>query len=533
LREDIFFGLEIRPAFKGRVEIPLHHSFICSITGAGKSVTARTLISRVNAKFLIIDCKTPRDYEGLGPDVPIFIDQKSEPLMIKRLLESSSRLWLRKEFPELIELCKVGNTWEGVLEATRQKMRWKHPKTGRGVHPVVKERLLVLEHLLGKLIKEMKNIEIVDTLQLPYRINVIDIHGLSLGLQQLIVHSVLTEILNKHSNVVVVLDEAHRFIPERKPSAARDAVTTLIKEGRAKGDFLWMSDQTITGVDKDVLKQMHVWILGCQTELNEANRILDQLTHDLGLKRRDIYQLKTGHFLVNTREWTKLAYLVPEGMSLDLAEKVITGQIKPEEAFKQIEGKEVETDVVWKEKYEEEHRIRKELEKRLAEYSEELNKRVKAVKEVKELHEKIDFLETKNKDLTKRLENTEKELRLYDEFKSVLRRMFKGTALVEFQPTVELEHKELVVNLHHAGEREIKMSTNNKEGQILFCALNDLPKEGWTYSEMNKALMERGWPIKSSTLAAKLSILTGRSILVKTSKGYRLPTKVEFNVVKT
>lgn len=818
--------MEIKPVFKEKVKIPLHHSFICSITGAGKSVTARTMISRIDAKFLIIDCKTPRDYEGLGPDIPIFIDQKSEPLMIKRLLESSSRLWLRKEFPELIELCKVGNTWEGVLEATRQKMRWKHPKTGRGVHPVVKEKLLVLEHLLGKLIKEMKNIEIVDILQLPYRINVMDIHGLSLGLQQLIVHSVLTEILNKHSNVVVVLDEAHRFClsqdteiltnngwkrydevntgtlvfsynketrelelapikrmivrehngellklqnqdsintlvtedhrvvcktrtasknrkfawskekfvlakelptgfkvpvvgnfvpkskcdidddlikimgwiitvrkrersfgkseetnfflgkkasdqirkwleenphripriflenasshqlrvlfnslvqgdgtvefsknghklirfycghnsqladdfqelcvrlglssvksrstngqiivrvsfrreyasirkvskvhysgkvwditirngafvarrdgkvfitgncPERKPSAARDAVTTLIKEGRAKGNFLWMSDQTITGVDKDVLKQMHVWILGCQTELNEADRILDQLTHDLGLKRRDIYQLKTGHFLVNTREWTKLAYLVPEGMSLDLAEKVIAGQIKPEEAFKQIERKEVD-DLVWKEKYEKLVRENQQLQNRLATTELQWKKQgehlQKVLAERNELLDRVASLEKQLEDLKKSFEPANQIQKVFSELvRNELERTLPHRDLAgRGKTTVELEHKELIVNLHHTGEKEVKMSTNNKEGQILYCALNDLPKEGWTYAEMNKALTERGWPIKSSTLSAKLSILAGRSILVKTKKGYRLPTKVKFDVTKT
>lgn len=565
----IFFGLEVKPRFNERVSIPLHHSFTCSITGAGKSVTERTLISRTEAKFLIIDCKTPRDYEGLGPDIPIFIDDRSDPLMIKRLLESSSRLWLRKEFPELIELCKVGKTWEGVLEATREKMKWKHPKTGRGVHPVVKEKLLVLEHLLGRLIDEMKSIKIVDALKLPHKINVVDIHGLSLGLQQLIVHSVLTKVLKEFTKVVVVIDEAHRFVPERKPSAARDAVTLLIQEGRAKNDFVWMSDQTVTGVDKDVLKQMHVWLLGCQTEKNEADRTLDQLTHDLGLKRRDIYRLKTGHFLVNTREWTKLAYLVPGGMDLSLAEKVISGQIKPEEAFKQLRRMEV-GDLVWKERCEEERRIRKELEKRLAEYGEELKRRVAAVKEVEKLREEKErlelsvaqqkstledvkkqfdeaqqikkrnkLLELKVKDLTKRLEKAEGDLKLYDELQSVIRRMLPepvGSPRLEpgaqSKLAMNLEHRELVVNVSHR-EETVNMTTKTGLGQILYCALYDIPKKGFIEAEMSEALAERGWRMAHSTLAPNLAQLAKRGFLIRLGGRpvkYRLPNKLRFNV---
>jgi len=344
------------------VIIPRTHTFISGITRSGKSVTARKILNQIG-KTLIIDCKTPRDYEGVGVEIPLYIEDRSDPLMIKRLLESSSRLWLRKEFPELIDLCKVGKTWEGVYEATKRKLEWKDPK-GRGVHPVVKERLEVLEFLLGKLIDEMKTLNFSKELTLPQDICVMDVHKLSLGLQQLVVHSVLSKILSDFEDQNALLDEGHRFTPEQKPSAARDAVTTFIREGAAKRNFLYMSDQTITGIDKDVLKQMHVWVLGCQTEKNEADRTLDQLTKDIGLTRRDIYQLRTGHFLVNTREWTKLAYVVPDGMSEELALKVLRGEIKPEDAFLQL--MEVDEDLIYKPLWEKEKEQRESLEKELA-----------------------------------------------------------------------------------------------------------------------------------------------------------------------
>jgi len=360
----VHIGLEAKPQFGIEVEIPRTHTFISGITRSGKSVTARKILSQIG-KTLIIDCKTPRDYEGVGIEIPLYIEDRSDPLMIKRLLESSSRLWLRKEFPELIDLCKFGKTWEGVYEATKRKLEWKDSK-GKGVHPVVKERLEVLEFLLEKLISEMKTLKFSKELVLPADLCVMDAHKLSLGLQQLVAHSVLSAVLRDFTDENVLIDEGHRFTPEGKPSAARDAVTLFIQEGAAKRNFLYMSDQTITGIDKDVLKQMHVWILGCQTEKNEADRTLDQLTKDIGLKRRDIYQLRTGHFLVNTREWTKLAYVVPDGMSEELAFKILRGEIKPEDAFSQL--MEVDEDLtykpLWEKEKQERERLEKELEKR-------------------------------------------------------------------------------------------------------------------------------------------------------------------------
>jgi len=404
-------GLEVKPEFGVEVVIPRTHTFISGITRSGKSVTARKILSRIG-KTLIIDCKTPRDYEGIGVEIPLYIEDRSDPLMIKRLLESSSRLWLRKEFPELIDLCKVGKTWEGVYEATKRKLEWKDPKTSRGVHPVVKERLEVLEFLLGKLIQEMRALNFSKELSLPAEICVMDVHKLSLGLQQLVVHSVLSKILKDFTDENLLVDEGHRFTPEGKPSAARDAVTLFIQEGAAKRNFLYMSDQTITGIDKDVLKQMHVWILGCQTEKNEADRTLDQLTKDIGLKRRDIYQLRVGHFLVNTREWTKLAYIIPDGMNDELAFKVLHGEIKPEEAFSQL--LEVDEDLTYKPLWEEEKAKREKLER---EFEERLDKRLQEITDqLKEAEDKLKALEGEQEKLKKDAEFGHRLRELFTEY---------------------------------------------------------------------------------------------------------------------
>lgn len=231
------------------VNVNITHTVVAGITRSGKSETVKALISRAeDSRFLIFDVKRPRDYGGVGTEIPIFVEEKTDPLMLKRLLESQSHLALKFEFPELIKVCKKEDTFEGILNAVNEGLQSK-------VHPIVENKLLVLQHLLSKLVDELERTPISDELELKDRINVMDLNGVSLELQQLAVHSTLKRILERESNLIVVLDEAHRFIPQSGSNASKETVTTFIKEGGAKGLWLWLVDQTITGIDKQVLKQ--------------------------------------------------------------------------------------------------------------------------------------------------------------------------------------------------------------------------------------------------------------------------------------
>jgi hypothetical protein len=95
---------------------------------------------------------------------------------------------------------------------------------------------------------------------------------------------------------------------------------------------------------------------------------------------------------------------------------------------------------------------------------------------------------------------------------------------------VELEHKGLVLKVHHAGDKVVKVSTDSVVGQILYCAVEYFKDRDFAAGELNERLLEHGWNVKPSTLSAKLSLLTNEGKLVKTDKGYRLPSKVIFKV---
>lgn len=314
------------------VEIPVTHTFVAATTGRGKSVTAEALIRRAKEQGLrvvVVDPKDPPDYLDIGEEHPIVIKGISDPLTIKRLLESSSKLWLRRELPELIQVCRQGDTWTSVLAKVRERKEGK-------LHPIVKERLEVLELLLSRLVDEMKALKISQHLQLSSQVMRISLQHLSVGLQQLCVKDLAEQLLEKHTDVILFIDEFHRFVPRGTPSACRDALVRLIQEGRAKKVWLWGCNQTITTVDEQVRKQMQLWITGGQTEMNEADRVLDQLLPPLRLSRQDVYTLDVGQFIVNDflKGEAVLAYVQPAWLPDEPAKRIALGQLSAQDAIK-------------------------------------------------------------------------------------------------------------------------------------------------------------------------------------------------------
>jgi hypothetical protein len=287
--------------------------------------------------------------------------------------------------------------------------------------------------------------------------------------------------------------------------------------------------------------------MGRMKEAHEVERILKQL---LGLKvpKEEIQKLPLGTFYAAIGNEVKKTYVLPAGVPEEIGQKVAIDEISPEyvrdtylKPSRVLEGE----DLTYKPLWEEEKRKREELEKQFAdirtqvydELKEEADKWVKeerqkafreAMEKVEEIKKQwnVEGKEKKIADLTKELEG-------FRELKGALAKILPVQGAIEpTKETVNLEHKELVINVSHQGEEVVTMATRNIEGQILYCAVNDLPKEGFSVNEMNDSLMENGWAVKTKTLYTKLSILSSQGRLVKTDKGYRLPQKVRFNIEK-
>ena len=298
--------------------IDLFHTFVSGLTQVGKTTALKRMIHEawtLGYTVLVIDVKAkPKglpDFANSGVQAPVHLKQTHhygvDPLALKGLLESASKLRLNFQFAELINVCKGKTTLEQVLDEIKKRLE------GR-IHPITKEKLEVLQLLLARLVKEMGEIQYTQKLRLEYgRINVMDCTKFSSGLKQLVVRSVAESVRNEESEIIVVFDEAHVHIPQGYSSASKQAVTTLIKEGAGSKQFVWLADQSIKEVDKDVLKQVSTWIVGRQMEGNEVKRAYDLLPYKEGIKASDIQKLGIGDFLVATGDYVKKVHVEPLG----------------------------------------------------------------------------------------------------------------------------------------------------------------------------------------------------------------------------
>ena len=87
---------------------------------------------------------------------------------------------------------------------------------------------------------------------------------------------------------------------------------------------MWLDSQDITGVDKRVLKQVGVWILGVQREVNEVEHTLSQMGVPKKLKPQpeEVMQLRRGQFFVCFEDVVKRVYVLPRWMPADVGKEI-------------------------------------------------------------------------------------------------------------------------------------------------------------------------------------------------------------------
>ena len=278
---ELLVGFEIGTGYE--VKIPLHHSVITGMTGVGKTSLIKRMIDQV-PRGIVFDVKN--DYTEYRSFQPRITTKLVDSLALKEILEVYGGMTLKSEFPELIKVTRDANDLREVAINIDKLLR------DAKIHPVRKDKLLVIKDLLQRFLFDISPLM---ALKRPTDGDFmkIDISSLNDALQQFIVDG---EIRNLRENYVVFIDEAHKFIPERGASIAKRSIINLLREGRSKGNFVILSDQTITGISKEALKQCWNWILGRQLEINEIKRVTEQ-TIGIRTTPEEIASLRVGEFI--------------------------------------------------------------------------------------------------------------------------------------------------------------------------------------------------------------------------------------------
>jgi hypothetical protein len=530
---------------------PFHFAIIGQTQFSGKT----TLIKRLSEwavslgyKVLIFDSKeTEADYSGFGREVPVCLRETTDSFVLIGLLESMFKRRLTPYYATLSRITEGARGFGDIIARAREL-------EARTRSSWLRDACRVLYDLLERLETETSRVEAVPELKLYDGINRMAINNFTLEAQQLIIRNSFEDALHIYkSNLILVLDEAFKFLPEKWSSAATRAVMNVVTQGAKTGLYVWLASQFLAVTDKDPLKACAVKFLGTQDHITEVKHTLDLIPEARGkFTADDIMKLKLGHWILVRKRppFVGMVYSVPVGVPEDVGVEVARGIRSPESVRDEfLKVKVMEDDLMWKEKYLELERqyaklkeeleilkesYREEFEKRV---EEERKKRIEAENELLILKKKQETFEVFKKQAEEKakLEEELKKLEPLKAFRQALTKFLAECSNVRvsgFEPSqVDVEHKQLVVNVHHAGDKTVKVSTDSVVGQILFCVVHYFKDREFTPKELDEKLLEHGWAIKPSTLSTKLSLLTSEGKLIKTEVGYRLPKYVKVNIL--
>lgn len=313
--EDILVGFECGTGTEVRFDPA--HLFISGITRSGKTTTLEAIVHRSGLSTVSFITKQGEECFKKGNNLKPFFQEKAEWKHLENIFKVQLNEKMKDIRPILIELCNNKDTLELVKGEIDNALQGKLKSSE-------KKPLILLQAYFKDLFDALKGKEYSSKFSPIKGINLMNLTEYSEALQGFIINSVLNEILSNRKNTVVIIPEAWKFVPQSKKTPCHNSIENLTRQGATNKNFVWFDSQDIAGVDKGVLKNVGIWILGLQTEKNEVEHTIEQIP--LPKKQKpaadEVMTLKTGEFIVcsaNAGGAVKKTYVMPESMEKDEA----------------------------------------------------------------------------------------------------------------------------------------------------------------------------------------------------------------------
>jgi hypothetical protein len=304
------------------VSIPIRHTVITGRTQeSGKTTALSALISRSKRKALAFITKRSEKAFPSGTLIPPYFQERCDWRFVEAILEAQMREKMKYQRQWIVKVTEGANSLAEVNRNIQRRMAKVGPDSYAG------GMYLLLSEYFKLLLPELHRIQLVSrSLQLSPGLNLMDLRTYQ-DMQPLAIASSI-EAAYHFDDVTVCLPEAWEFIPEERNTPVKMAATAFIKKAAGSGNFLWIDSQDLASVDKGVLKQVGVWILGVQGEINEVKHTLAQvaLPPKQKPKPEEIQQLSVGQFYVCYGTVTKKVYVQPEWMESEVAIKIARGE---------------------------------------------------------------------------------------------------------------------------------------------------------------------------------------------------------------
>lgn len=322
----ILLGFEIGTGKE--VRVPYAHTVVCGQTQAsGKTTTLEGMLSRTGdpprPALAFLTKRAEGAFAGAHIIPPYFRD-RADWQFVEAILEAMMRERMKYERQWIIRVCQGARSLAQV--ANNVELALHGDKKHKAASGYAAGMYLQLSEYFKLLMPELERLKLSmhgAALDLSPGLNVMDLSEYSTEMQSLSIASSMEEIYRRR-NVITVIPEAWEFLPQARNTPVKLAGEALIRKGAAAHNFMWLDSQDITGVDKRVLKQVGVWILGVQREINEVEHTLSQMAVPKKLKPQveDVMQLRRGQFFVCFEDVMKKVYVLPSWMPENFGRKI-------------------------------------------------------------------------------------------------------------------------------------------------------------------------------------------------------------------
>lgn len=319
-RREVHLGFEVGTGEP--VALPLKHMVVTGQTQeAGKTTTLEALIARSGVQAVVFVTKRG---EGSFTDarvIPPYFREKADWQFVASILEASRGEKLKFERAWIIRASKGARTLADVQRNVREAL-----EKAKGLSADV---YLTLDAYLEAVVPQIDRVRWAPTVELAAGVNAMDLTGLNVEMQHLVIRSTIEWVQEHEKDTVVVVPEAWKFIPEGRGTPVKLAAESFIRQAAALRNYLWLDSQDIAGVEKIILKSVPVWILGVQRESNEVKRTLAQIP--AGIKKPKLDQVATlplGHFFACHGSHITEVYVQPAWLSDRDATAVARGVIE-------------------------------------------------------------------------------------------------------------------------------------------------------------------------------------------------------------
>jgi hypothetical protein len=340
---------------------------------SGKTTALEAFISRLDATTCVIVFRTGRGEIGFdgARRIPPFFRERTDWQFVEGLI--GAHLHEKTKFYRGDVMLAVRGAHS--LSEVHANIRARLTKTKKEWTQKV---LVELDQYFNEIVPLLAEHVFALDVEVGRGVRVMDLEGMPIALQQLVIASTVDKVMEEHRDVLFVLPEARDFIPEGERTPAKLALERLIRRGAKLGNFLWVDSQSLTGLDMDVMRSVGTWLFGRQVldlELKRVTKMVPGL--QVGkIHADDIRRLGLGEFLLVRGATATRVYVQPAWLDDNHAQRVAQGIDSAAEMIRLFKSKGENVDDKERKKYEERIASQDEEIKRLTTRVSQLSKRL-------------------------------------------------------------------------------------------------------------------------------------------------------------